>query len=86
MKNTTEFSTSSFKKVLKSVGSQRVSEGSAVALAEEIESVAEKISSTALSYAQEDERMTVRKEDIRKAILDHSDRDVKRNSTIKVNA
>lgn len=81
--NTSEFSTRSFKQLIKSETNKRVSDGSAIALAEEIEEKADLIAFTAQGIAQKDGRKTIRQEDMRKAILEHSETEIK-DSSLKV--
>lgn len=49
-------------------GAERVSKAAAKALAKVVEAHAEKIAQKAMEYAHEENRKTIRKEDIRKAV------------------
>ena len=62
------FSTSAMKRVIRSQSDKRVSKDSAKLLNSELEGRAEEVSELAIEHAEEDGRMTVREEDVRKAI------------------
>lgn len=63
-----EFSISKMKEMIKSQGDKRVSEDSAEELREILEMFAGDIAEEAIAVAREDDRKTVRAEDIRKAL------------------
>jgi histone H3/H4 len=63
-----EFSISKMKQMIKSQGDKRVSEDSAEALADVLETFAGDVSEEAIAVAKEDGRKTVRKEDVRQAL------------------
>jgi histone H3/H4 len=63
-----EFSISKMKQMIKSQGDKRVSEDSAEALADVLETFAGDVSEEAIAVAKEDGRKTVRKEDVREAL------------------
>jgi histone H3/H4 len=63
-----EFSISKMKEMIKSQGDKRVSEDSAEELREILEMFAGDIAEEAIAVADEDDRKTVRAEDIRKAL------------------
>jgi histone H3/H4 len=63
-----EFSISKMKEMIKSQGDKRVSEDSAEELREILEMFAGDIAEEAIAVAHEDDRKTVRAEDIRKAL------------------
>lgn len=63
-----EFSTLKMKEVLKSQTTKRVSKDAASALSERLENYGEEVAKKAIKLAEEDGRVTVRKEDIRAAL------------------
>lgn len=63
-----EFSISKMKEMIKSQGDKRVSEDSADKLREILEMFAGDIAEESIAIAREDNRKTVRAEDIRKAL------------------
>lgn len=63
-----EFSVSKMKEVIKSQGDKRVSENSAEAMADVIETFAGDVSEEAIAVAKDKGRKTVRAEDIRDAL------------------
>lgn len=63
-----EFSISKMKEIIKSQGDKRVSEDSADELRKVLEMFAGDVSEEAIAIAKEDNRKTVRAEDIRKAL------------------
>jgi len=63
-----EFSISKMKEMIKAQGDKRVSEDSAEELREILEMFAGDIAEEAIAVAREDDRKTVRAEDIRKAL------------------
>lgn len=63
-----EFSISKMKEMIKSQGDKRVSEESAEELRTILETFAGDIAEEAIAVAREDDRKTVRAEDIRKAL------------------
>lgn len=64
-----EFSTRSIKKQLQNQTDKQVSKGAADSLAGELDEYGEEIAETAVQIAEDQGRITVREEDIRKAIL-----------------
>jgi histone H3/H4 len=63
-----EFSISKMKEMIKSQGDKRVSEESAEELRTILETFAGDVAEEAIAVAREDDRKTVRAEDIRKAL------------------
>lgn len=72
MSTQSELSTRSIKNTLKNQTDKRVSEKAADSLAEELDEYGEEIASKAVQIADDADRITVREEDIRKAILQHT--------------
>ena len=72
MSTQSELSTRSIKNTLKNQTGKRVSKEAADSLAEELDGYGEEIASTAVEIANSEDRITVREEDVRKAILQHS--------------
>ncbi|QKQ98739.1 histone [Candidatus Nanohaloarchaea archaeon] len=65
---TMEFSTAKMKEMIKGQGDKRVSEESAERLGEILETFAGDVAEEAIAVAKEDDRKTVRKEDVKKAL------------------
>ncbi len=63
-----EFSISKMKELIKNEGGKRVSEGSAEELREVLEMFAGDVAEEAIAIAREDDRKTVRAEDIKEAL------------------
>lgn len=63
-----EFSTAKMKEIFKNEGSKRVSEDSAEELAEILERFAGDVAEEAIAVANEDNRKTIREEDIKEAL------------------
>jgi histone H3/H4 len=63
-----EFSISKMKQMIKSHGDKRVSEDSAEALADVLETFAGDVSEEAIAVAEDKDRKTVRGEDVREAL------------------
>jgi histone H3/H4 len=63
-----EFSISKMKQMIKSQGDKRVSEDSAEALADVLETFAGDVSEEAIAVAEDKDRKTVRGEDVREAL------------------
>ncbi len=63
-----EFSTAKMKEIIKSQGDKRVSEGSADELREILEMFAGDIAEESIGVAKDNDRKTVRAEDIREAL------------------
>ncbi len=66
-----EFSTRTLKRLVSSQTSKKVSKPAAEQIGKEIEQRGETIAEKAVKYAQQDNRVTVRKEDIKQAIQQH---------------
>lgn len=67
--STSEFSTRAIQKQLKTQTDKRVSKDAADSLAEELDEYGEEVAEKAVQIADDAGRVTVREEDIRKAIL-----------------
>lgn len=65
-----EFSHSKMKNILKHISGKRASAKASVELNKDVTEYGESIAKKASEYASEDDRVTVRAEDIRKAIRD----------------
>lgn len=72
MSTQSEFSTRSITQQLKNQTDKRVSKNAADSLAEELDGYGEEIAEKAVEIANSEDRITVREEDMRKAILQHS--------------
>lgn len=59
--------------ILQNQSNKRISENASIELMSELEQHAEEIAEAATENAKEDDRTTVRKEDIRKAVRRHSE-------------
>ena len=67
-----KFSTRSITQQLKNQTDKRVSKEAANSLAEELDGYGEEIAEKAVEIANDADRITVREEDMRKAILQHT--------------
>lgn len=63
-----EFSTSVFKRIIKSQGNKRTSKDAAESLAEEVEEYASEVADEAIDLAEDDSRKTVRATDVKQAL------------------
>ena len=70
--STSEFSTRAIQKQLKTQTDKRVSKSAADSLAGELDEYGEEVAEKAVQIADDEGRITVREEDIRKAILQHT--------------
>lgn len=72
-----EFSIRGMKNLIKTQTGKRVSEESCKALGQILNEFGEQIAEEAIKHAAEDGRKTVREEDIRKALRDNKNREIK---------
>jgi histone H3/H4 len=77
-----EFSIRSMRQIFKGNTGKRVSEDAAEELGEFLDSLAEEIGSEAVEVAEQDNRSTVRAEDIKQVLRNRKDRSVEHNLDI----
>jgi len=77
-----EFSVRSMKTLIQENTEKRVSDGSAETLGEFLDNWGKNIGQEALEKAREDDRKTVRAEDIRQVLRDRKERDVDQRLSI----